>query len=178
MISILYGVNIPYYTMLNNLNDPVHVFNQVVASYSIEFDRCPEGKIVVDCYDGYVNYIYGAVFEYENITYHTTFNNSIKVITSNDDTIDTIQTYLEQNYPLGSLTTANVNICHIDSYYNSICTTADQQLPGLFQPWLTPPVDDAYDAMKSLELGLIVYTSCFFIGIFIILIFVCRKHYN
>lgn len=166
--------------MLENLNDPVHPFNQTVTSYTISETNCQHGKYLVDCYQGYINAEYNGSFVYENNTYDNVIFNYTVYITSyltdqyssSDACIQAMHDYLVATYPINVSTMVNVNICQINSYYTNICTYNDQQLTGLIQTWSTPPISQAYaDAspyiiafftlVAVLCVGFVVMLGCF-----------------
>ena len=171
VMGSLYGQDAHYYNILTNLNDPVHPFNQTIHNYIINHDTCQDGKLFYSCYHGYTNSTYDGNITYQGVDYNITFVYSEYIRTlytenygSDDATIDEMKTLLNEAYPINTTVIAYVNICQINSYYTSICTYNDQQLPGVIQTWLTPPLTDTYNAMQPIKIALIVYTICFGLG--------------
>lgn len=192
----LYVERYNYLNILINLNpNPVYVFNAKIINHNITEYYCQLGKVSYECYIGDVLYEYSQKVNYLNNIYDISFSNwqnSVAYIVTYDNNFNGIyynyngyelnfnedpqqayqdmQEYLVVNYSIGSESTANVNICAIDTYYNSICTIPDQQLPDLLQTWSTPPISEYIELSNSMWLGSIIYGPIYAILLIIIII--------
>jgi hypothetical protein len=168
-VSVLYSLNLSYYNIISNLDDPVHVFNQTIISQNGITNGCWVSRRQQQCYNGIIGSKYSGNFSYLGENYYTVFTYSEK-ISLKFSSINEINTYLNQYYKVGKNQTAYINICQINSYYNNLCTDHDQKLSELVQSWLVPPIKEYYDELQTLKYILIGVgcTNCIFLscGIF------------
>jgi hypothetical protein len=178
IIGINYSKDITYFNILLGLDDPVHIFNRTINNHSMTFSNNCHGY---DCYVGSVQYLYDGSFIYQNKSYHVDFmidyvvtNYYIETYGSPSDTMNALETFLDETYPIGLVDIAYINVCEISSVRET-CSMSDQQLPGLVQTWLDPPVQQVNDQITYSKNFLIVYGIIYSVALIIFILVVVIK---